>query len=39
MNELLETHIREHLMNEETTSEKRADDLQEIVTVIRSYLK
>lgn len=39
MSELLEGHIREHLMNEEATAEQRAGDLEEIVAVIRSYLK
>ncbi len=39
MSELLEGHIREHLMNEEATPQERSDDLEEIVAVIRSYLK
>ncbi|WP_311791211.1 MULTISPECIES: metal/formaldehyde-sensitive transcriptional repressor [Pantoea] len=39
MSELLEGHIREHLMNEEATPQERSEDLEEIVAVIRSYLK
>ena len=39
MSELLEGHIREHLMNEETTPQARSDDMEAIVAVIRSYLK
>lgn len=39
MSELLEGHIREHLMNENATPQERNSDLEEIVAVIRSYLK
>ncbi len=39
MSELLEGHIREHLINEHATAQERSDDLDEIVAVIRSYLK
>jgi len=39
MSELLEGHIREHLMNEDATPDERSDDLEQIVAVIRSYLK
>ena len=39
MSELLEGHIREHLMNENATPQERNNDLEEIVAVIRSYLK
>jgi DNA-binding FrmR family transcriptional regulator len=37
--ELLEGHIKEHLMNESATEAERTQDLEEIVSVIRSYLK
>ncbi|QZY93112.1 metal/formaldehyde-sensitive transcriptional repressor [Pantoea dispersa] len=39
MSELLEGHIREHLMDAEATPQARSEDLEEIVAVIRSYLK
>lgn len=39
MSELLEGHIREHLMKDDATPQARSEDLEEIVTVIRSYLK
>ncbi|NIF22210.1 MULTISPECIES: metal/formaldehyde-sensitive transcriptional repressor [Pantoea] len=39
MSELLEGHIREHLMNESASAEDRAQDMEDIVAVIRSYLK
>ncbi|MXP55103.1 metal/formaldehyde-sensitive transcriptional repressor [Pantoea sp. Seng] len=39
MAELLEGHIKEHLMNESATEAERTQDLEEIVSVIRSYLK
>ncbi|PWC17962.1 hypothetical protein DDT52_14895 [Brenneria roseae subsp. roseae] len=39
MTEVLEGHIREHLMDESHSSQERSDDLEEIVSVIRSYLK
>lgn len=39
MSELMEGHIREHLMNEQASADERANDLEEIVGVIRSYLK
>lgn len=39
MSELLEGHIREHLMNESSTPDERDSDLEEIVAVIRSYMK
>ncbi len=38
MAELLEGHIKEHL-NESATEAERSQDLEEIVSVIRSYLK
>ncbi|PWC12069.1 hypothetical protein B4923_12285 [Brenneria roseae subsp. americana] len=39
MTEVLEGHIREHLMDESHSSQERSEDLEEIVSVIRSYLK
>lgn len=39
MSELLEGHIREHLMNGHASAQERSDDLEDIVAVIRSYLK
>ncbi|MCL6404985.1 metal/formaldehyde-sensitive transcriptional repressor [Dickeya dadantii] len=39
MGEVLEGHIRDHLMNEEADPMERATDLEAIVTVIRSYMK
>ncbi|MBJ7222612.1 MULTISPECIES: metal/formaldehyde-sensitive transcriptional repressor [unclassified Brenneria] len=39
MTEVLEGHIREHLMDESHSSQERSSDLEEIVSVIRSYLK
>lgn len=39
MSELLEGHIREHLMDENASEQERKEDLDEIVAVIRSYMK
>ncbi|MBP2195541.1 metal/formaldehyde-sensitive transcriptional repressor [Erwiniaceae bacterium L1_54_6] len=39
MSELLEGHIREHLMNPNASEQERASDMDEIITVIRSYMK
>ncbi len=39
MSEVMEGHIREHLMNENETPAQREADMEEIVSVIRSYLK
>ncbi|WKX26930.1 metal/formaldehyde-sensitive transcriptional repressor [Tatumella ptyseos] len=39
MSELLEDHIREHLLDEHADSDTRKNDLDEVITVIRSYLK
>lgn len=39
MVEVLEGHIREHLMDESHSSQERSGDLEEIVSVVRSYLK
>ncbi|MFS2224227.1 metal/formaldehyde-sensitive transcriptional repressor [Pantoea sp. B65] len=39
MSEVLEGHIREHLMNETESRSQREADMEDIVAVIRSYLK
>lgn len=39
MGEVLESHIREHLGPEAVTPEQRSEDLEEVITVLRSYLK
>lgn len=39
MAEVLEGHIREHLGTDATDPEKRHADLEEVVTILRSYLK
>lgn len=39
MNEVLEGHIREHLGAEQASAEQRREDLELVVTALRSYLK
>lgn len=39
MNEVLEGHIREHLGSPVATEQQREEDLLQVLTVIRSYLK
>ncbi|RMK28871.1 metal/formaldehyde-sensitive transcriptional repressor [Pseudomonas aeruginosa] len=39
MNEVLEGHIREHLDAEQASAEQRREDLELVVTALRSYLK
>lgn len=39
MLEVLEGHMREHLGAEETTHAERLEDLDQVVRVLRSYLK
>ncbi|HDX8442204.1 metal/formaldehyde-sensitive transcriptional repressor [Aeromonas hydrophila] len=39
MLEVLEGHIREHLGAEEATQAERLEDLDQVVRVLRSYLK
>lgn len=39
MGQVLETHIREHLGTEKSTAAQRRDDLEQVVGVLRSYLK
>ena len=39
MSELLEGHIREHLMNPLASEQERNADMEQIVAVVRSYMK
>jgi DNA-binding FrmR family transcriptional regulator len=39
MAEVLEGHIREHLGPNEIAQEERSADLEEVITMLRSYLK
>ena len=39
MGQVLETHIREHLGSDKVTAAQRRDDLEQVVGVLRSYLK
>jgi DNA-binding FrmR family transcriptional regulator len=39
MTEVLEGHIREHLGAEDISPLQRSEDLEEVITVLRSYLK
>lgn len=39
MSELLEGHIREHLMDEKASEQEKKEGLDEIMAVIRSYMK
>ncbi len=39
MSEVLEGHIREHLMDERYSMTEKEQDMEQIVTVIRSYMK
>ena len=39
MAEVLEGHLREHLGPDVADSKERADDLEQVVAVVRSYLK
>jgi DNA-binding FrmR family transcriptional regulator len=39
MAEVLEGHIREHLGPGEIAAEERSADLEEVITMLRSYLK
>lgn len=39
MAEVLEGHLREHLLEEGRTQQEREDDLEQVVGVLRSYLK
>ncbi|WP_019643902.1 metal/formaldehyde-sensitive transcriptional repressor [Novispirillum itersonii] len=39
MAEVLEGHMRDHLGAEDRTPQQRHDDLEQVVSVLRSYLK
>ena len=39
MGEVLEGHIRDHLGDHETSPEQRDADVEQVVSVLRSYLK
>ncbi len=39
MAQVLEGHLREHLAAEERTPRERLEDLEQVVSVLRSYLK
>ncbi len=39
MNEVLENHIREHLGNENITPQQRAEEIEQVTAVLRSYLR
>jgi len=39
MAEVLEGHLREHLGADDITPEQRREDLEEVLSVLRSYLK
>jgi DNA-binding FrmR family transcriptional regulator len=39
MMEVLEGHLREHLGAENTTPQQRSEELEQVITVLRSYLK
>jgi DNA-binding FrmR family transcriptional regulator len=39
MSGMLEEHIREHLGSEATPPKQRQQDLEQVISVLRSYLK
>ncbi|WP_076591243.1 metal/formaldehyde-sensitive transcriptional repressor [Herminiimonas arsenitoxidans] len=39
MGEVLESHIREHLGENAASAQERQDDIEQVVSVLRSYLK
>jgi DNA-binding FrmR family transcriptional regulator len=39
MGQVLEGHLREHLGAEDRTAQERLEDLEQVVSVLRSYLK
>ncbi len=39
MTEVLEGHIREHLGSEEISPLQRSNDVEQVITVLRSYIK
>ncbi|WP_028295173.1 metal/formaldehyde-sensitive transcriptional repressor [Oceanobacter kriegii] len=39
MSEVLEGHLREHLGDNDLTPEKRAEEVDDVVKILRSYMK
>lgn len=39
MAEVLEGHLREHLLDQEISGETRGEELEQVVRIVRSYLK
>lgn len=39
MKEVLEGHLREHLGAEDITAEQRHEEVEQVITVLKSYLK
>ncbi|MEY8216214.1 MAG: metal/formaldehyde-sensitive transcriptional repressor [Colwellia sp.] len=39
MNEVLEGHIREHLGAEDITPQQRQEEVEQVISVLKSYLK
>jgi DNA-binding FrmR family transcriptional regulator len=39
MQEVLEGHLREHLGADDATPQQRSDELEQVIAVLRSYLK
>ena len=39
MSEVLEHHLRDHLGSEATDADQRGHDLEEVISVLKSYLK
>lgn len=39
MKEVLEGHIREHLGAEDLTQEQRKNEVEQVITILKSYLK
>ena len=39
MKEVVEGHLREHLGAEDLTSEQRQEEVEQVITVLKSYLK
>ena len=39
MKEVLEGHLREHLGAEDLTKEERKDEVEQVISVLKSYLK
>jgi len=39
MGQVLESHVREHLGSDDVPADQRQADLEQVVTVLRSYLK